>query len=83
LSPPESADFRLLDGLAKKTLARVMATRNRIEQGTLAPYAVTGARNLVVAVRLGAGQESARSQRPPDRYPNPGGPRLGIKTTRE
>ena len=51
-------DFQLVDDLVQETLARVMAARNRIEQDTLAPYAVAVARNLVVAV--GQGQERAR-----------------------
>ena len=51
-------DFQLVDDLVQETLARVMAARDRIEQGTLAPYAVAVARNLVVAV--GQGQDRAR-----------------------
>ena len=51
-------DFQLVDDLVQETLARVMAARDRIEQGSLAPYAVAVARNLVVAV--GQGQDRAR-----------------------
>ncbi len=51
-------DFQLVDDLVQETLARVMAARGRIEQGTLAPYAVAVARNLVTAV--GQGQDRAR-----------------------
>ena len=51
-------DFQLVDDLVQETLARVMAARDRIEQDTLAPYAVAIARNLVVAV--GQGQDRAR-----------------------
>jgi RNA polymerase sigma factor (sigma-70 family) len=51
-------DRQLVDDLVQETLARVMAARDRIEQGTLAPYAVAVARNLVVAV--GKGQDRAQ-----------------------
>ena len=51
-------DFQLVDDLVQETLARVMAARDRIDQDTLAPYAVAVARNLVVAV--GQGQDRAR-----------------------
>ncbi|HEY5882740.1 MAG TPA: sigma-70 family RNA polymerase sigma factor [Nakamurella sp.] len=51
-------DHQLVDDLVQETLARVMAARDRIERGTLAPYAVAVARNLVVAV--GQGQDRAR-----------------------
>ena len=51
-------DFQLVDDLVQETLARVMAARHRIESDTLAPYAVTTARNLVFAV--GQGTDRAR-----------------------
>jgi RNA polymerase sigma factor (sigma-70 family) len=51
-------DFQLVDDLVQETLARVMAARDRIEDGSLAPYAVAVARNLVIAV--GQGQDRAR-----------------------
>ena len=40
-------DHQLVDDLVQETLARVMTARHRIENGTLAPYAVATARNLV------------------------------------
>ena len=51
-------DYQLVDDLVQETLARVMAARHRIESDTLAPYAVTTARNLVFAV--GQGTDRAR-----------------------
>jgi len=51
-------DYQLVDDLVQETLARVMAARHRIERDTLAPYAVTTARNLVFAV--GQGTDRAR-----------------------
>ena len=38
-----------VDDLVQETLARVMAARSRVEGGSLAPYAVVTARNLVVS----------------------------------
>ena len=51
-------DFQLVDDLVQETLARVMAARDRIEQDTLAPYAVAIARNLVAAA--GKGEDRAK-----------------------
>jgi RNA polymerase sigma factor (sigma-70 family) len=51
-------DFQLIDDVVQETLARVMAARDRIEENTLAPYAVVIARNLVSA--LGKGNDVAR-----------------------
>src|SRR6476659_29874 len=51
-------DYQLVDDLVQETLARVMAARHRIERDTLAPYAVTTARNLIIAV--GQGTDRAR-----------------------
>lgn len=42
-------DPHLADDLVQETLARVMASRSRIEGETLAPYAAATARNLVVS----------------------------------
>lgn len=51
-------DRQLVDDLVQETLARVISAQDRIERGTLAPYAVAVARNLVIAV--GKGQDRAR-----------------------
>ena len=55
-------DFQLVDDLVQETLARVMAARDRIEQDTLAPYAVAVARNLVAC---GAGPRTGQAHRSP------------------
>ena len=51
-------DRQLVDDLVQETLARVMSARHRIEDGTLTPYAVATARNLVCAIAQG--QDRAR-----------------------
>lgn len=51
-------DRQMVDDLVQETLARVMTARHRIEDTTLAPYAVATARNLVG--KVAQGQETAR-----------------------
>ena len=53
------ADHQAVDDLVQETLARVMAARGRIEQETLAPYAVAVARNLISST----GKNDARARR--------------------
>jgi DNA-directed RNA polymerase specialized sigma24 family protein len=43
------ADRGLRDDIVQETLARVMASRSRIERDTLVPYAIVTARNLVAS----------------------------------
>jgi DNA-directed RNA polymerase specialized sigma24 family protein len=52
-------DPHQIEDLAQETVARVMAARHRIEPDTLAPYAVTIAKNLVTT----AGRSADRDRR--------------------
>ena len=50
-------DAQLVDDLVQETLVRVMASRHRIDGDTLAPYAVTIARNLISATGRGVDRD--------------------------
>lgn len=54
-------DSHQVDDLVQETLLRVMAARHRIERDTLAPYAVTVARNLVAATGRNADRDRRRA----------------------
>ena len=53
------ADRGLRDDIVQETLARVMASRSRIERDTLVPYAIVTARNLIAS----AAQREQRARR--------------------
>ena len=44
------ADPGMRDDIVQETLARVMASRSRVEQDTLVPYAIVIARNLIASL---------------------------------
>ena len=53
-------DFQVVEDLVQETVARVMAARDRVESGALAPYAVATARNLVSS--FGRGRDRDRQK---------------------
>ena len=64
-------DYQLVDDLVQETLARVMTARHRIEDSTLAPYAVATARNLVGKVGQGQDKERRKAHLMVDATPDP------------
>src|SRR4029450_7475336 len=46
-------DPHLVDDLVQETLTRIMTVRSRVEDGTLVPYAIVTARNLVASPMQG------------------------------